>query len=353
MLSAVGDTVHVLPVVSALKRQWPETQITWVIHPLPHSLVAGHGAVDRFIVFPRPRASRAATAYLALARELRHTRYDLCLSLQVSAKAGVIQRLSGARLRIGFDWRRTRDLNWFANNVHIPPATDAHVQDQYLEFLRFLKVETDPVTWGLTLTGEERAARDAFFGPLGGPAVGLVLGATDPRRNWHAEGYARVIDEIGRRHGLPCVLLGGPSEEEARMAAGILSRSRGPVPPIDARGDGLRRMLWLLEGSALVVSPDTGPLHMARAVGTPVVGLYGRTNPRRAGPYRAWRDLLVDGYADHPGEAYDASRSYRNGMGRITPDQVLEKVVVALERYVGTTAGGRGSTPTSDRGATP
>jgi heptosyltransferase I len=337
MLSAVGDAVHVLPVVNALKRAWPESRVTWVIHPLPHSLVSGHRAVDRFVVFPRPRGPGAPGAFAALARDLRRTPFDLCLSLQTYGKAGLIQALSGARVRLGFDWRRARDLNWFANNAHIPARPDGHVQDQYFEFLRFLGVDPEPVVWGLEPTADERAAQARYFealpGPEHSPVVGMVLAASDPRRNWSAEGYARVIEGLGERHGARCLLLGGPSEAEARIAAEVAHLCRGPLRPIDARGDGLRRLLWLIEGCDLVVGPDTGPLHMARAIGTPVVGLYGRTNPRRAGPYARYRDLLVDGYAEYPGEEYPPSRSYRDGMGRVTPGTVLEKVELGLGRY--------------------
>ncbi len=330
MLSAMGDAVHVLPVVTALKRAWPRTRITWVIQPLPHTLVAGHPAVDRFVVFERRRGFGAVASYRDLRRTLRGSTFDVCLSLQVSAKAGLIQRLAPASIRIGFDWRMSRDLNWFLNDTHIPDGPDAHVQDQYLEFVRFLGVDPEPVEWGLGLTTAETAARDRFFGELGGRAVGFVLGATDARRDWTPEGYARVIDEVGERFGNPCLLLGGPSEKDSAMTDEILRRCQGSSRPVDARGDGLRRLLWLLDGCALVVSPDTGPLHMARAMGTPVVGLYGRTNPNRAGPYRGSEALLVDGYAEQPGERYGASRTYRDGMGRITPERVLEKIGIGL-----------------------
>jgi len=100
---------------------------------------------------------------------------------------------------------------------------------------------------------------------------------------------------------------------------------------VDARGGGLRRLLWLLDGSALVVSPDTGPLHMARAMEVPVVGLFGFTNPKRSGPYRRFTELIVDGYARFPGEDYRVSMDRRpGGMGRITTGMVMEKVELAL-----------------------
>ncbi len=116
------------------------------------------------------------------------------------------------------------------------------------------------------------------------------------------------------------------------MADRILSMTS--AHPIDTLGDDLRRLVWLLDGSALTLSPDTGPLHISRALDTPVVGLYGHTNPKRAGPFRGFYDLVVDGYAEFPGEEYPVSAKGRDGMRRISVDMVLEKVQVAMDRYV-------------------
>ena len=103
---------------------------------------------------------------------------------------------------------------------------------------------------------------------------------------------------------------------------------------IDARADDLRRAMWLMSRSALVLSPDTGPMHIARALGIPVVSLFGHTNPKRSGPYRAFEDLVVDGYATYAGEDYPITPQCRNGMQRVTVDAVLEKVSLAMQRYV-------------------
>ncbi|MGD8602021.1 MAG: glycosyltransferase family 9 protein, partial [Gemmatimonadota bacterium] len=105
------------------------------------------------------------------------------------------------------------------------------------------------------------------------------------------------------------------------------------APVVNALGDDVRRLAWLLDGSELVISPDTGPLHIARALGTPVIGLYGHTNPKRTGPYRAFEDLVVDGYTRREGGSNRASATQWSGMQRVTPERVLEKVALALERY--------------------
>jgi heptosyltransferase I len=332
MLSALGDAVHVLPVANALKRHWPDTRLTWIIQPVPHALVRHHEAVDEFLIFRRRRGAAAWRSYAELSRALAGRRFDLALNLQVYFKAGLITGLLRAGVKLGFDRRRARDLNWLFTTHRIPPHPPHHVQDQYLEFVRHLGIDPEPVAWGLRLTPEERAAQRAFFAGLDRPACAVVVGTSKPAKNWAPERYARLLDTIEARHGLRPVLVGGPSPVERAAAAAVKAGTRARV--VDALGDDVRRLAWLLEGAALVVSPDTGPLHLARALGTPVVGLYGYTNPRRYGPYRAFGDLVVDGYATHPGEHYPPAAVYRpDGMSRISVDMVEEKVGRAVALY--------------------
>lgn len=333
MLSALGDAMHVLPVANALKRAWPECRITWVVQPAAHALVAGHPAIDDFVVFRRQRGLGAWRGLRDVAVELRPRRFDLLIGLQVYLKAGLITGLAHARVKLGFDVRRARDAQWLFTNARIPARAPQHVQDQYLEFLQYLGVDPEPVTWGLALTNAERAAQQAFFAALDRRACAVVVGTSKPEKNWTPEGYARVVEAIEAKHGLRPVLVGGPSAEERRIADAILAGTRARV--VDALADDVRRLVWLLDGSALVVSPDTGPLHIARALGRPVVGLFGYTNPKRSGPYRAFADLVVDGYAAYEGEEYPISAKPREGMRRITVDAVLDKVDLAMARYVG------------------
>jgi heptosyltransferase I len=332
MLSAIGDAVHVLPVANALKRRWPESRITWVIQPVPHQLVAGHPAVDEFVVFERRRGMSGLASFAAVHQALRGRRFDLLLGLQVYFKAGLITALTDARVKLGFDRNRARDLQWLFTNRRIARHPPQHVQDQYFEFLEHLGVDPEPVTWDLTLTTTERDAQADFFHRLDRPACALVLGTSKPEKDWAVESWARVAEEVSQRYGLAPVLVGGPSEAERGVASRVVEAA--DVDVLDALGDGVRRLTWLLEGSALVVSPDTGPLHIARALGKPVVGLYGYTNPRRTGPYRAFEDLLVDGYAEHEGEDYPVSAEYRDGMRRVTVERVLEKIELAVQHYL-------------------
>ncbi|HSH75443.1 MAG TPA: glycosyltransferase family 9 protein [Longimicrobiales bacterium] len=328
MLSAIGDAVHVLPVANGLKRAWPESRITWIVQPVPHTLVAGHESIDEFVVFRRRRGWRALESYYELANNLKGKRFDLLLALQVYLKAGLIAALVPARIKLGFDRRRARDLQWIFTNRRIPPHPPQHVQDQYFEFLEYLGVDPRPVTWGLKLTSAEREAQAAFFGRLGAPACAVVVATSKPEKNWEPGRYAKLLERLEREHGLRPVLVGGPAPAERRVADRVLAATRAHA--VDALGDDLRRLMWLLDGSDLVISPDTGPLHIARALERPVVGLFGHTNPRRTGPYRAYEDLIVDGYAAHEGERYPITAEHRGGMGRVTVDAVMEKVARAM-----------------------
>jgi heptosyltransferase I len=333
MLSALGDAVHVLPVVNALRRAWPETRITWLIQPVPFRLVEGHVAVDRFVVFHRRKGLAAWRSFRDAAHELRRGEpFDLLLALQVYAKAGILTALTPAAVKLGFDRRRARDLNWLVTNRRIPRHPVQHVQDQYLEFLEYLGIDPEPVEWRVPIRDEDRAAQAAFFNGLDRPAAAVVVGTSRPEKNWAPARYARVLDAMESDLGLRPVLVGGPSPVERRLADEILARTSARV--VDTLGDDLRRLVWTLDGAALVLSPDTGPLHLARALDTPVVGLYGYTNPKRYGPYRKYEELVVDGYAHHAGEAYAPSMEYRpDGMDRVTVDGVLEKIELARKRY--------------------
>ena len=324
MLSALGDAVHVLPVVNALKRAYPQSRITWVIQPVPHQLVRGHPAVDEFVLFRRRRGAEAWRSYAELSRTLGNRRFDLLINLQVYLKAGLITAAMKADVKLGFDRRRARDMNWLFTTHRIPPRATGHVQDQYFEFLEYLGIDPQPVTWELRINNEERAQQLEYFAQFDRPVCGIVVGTSRLEKNWMPERYARVIEALEVDYGMQCVLLGGPAPAEQAMAERIMRETR--TQPIDALADDVRRLLWLIDGCALIISPDTGPLHIANALGKKIVGLYGYTNPKRYGPY-GHPEYVVDGYARFPGEAYPLSTEYRaDGMERVSVEAVLSKV---------------------------
>ena len=321
MMSAVGDAVHVLPVINAIKRAHPAAHITWVLQPGPATLVRGHRSVDDIVIFDRARGWRAFTDVRA---ELSRRPFDLVINLQVYFKAGVVTSFTRAPVKLGFDRARARDMNWLFTNRKIPPHAGQHVQDQYFEFLTAIGIAHEPVVWDLGPWPGERRWQQDFYANLERPAAAIVVATSKPEKDWAPERWAEVVDALDRDFGLQPVLVGGRSPRELHAEQVILQRAT--TNPRSALGSGLRNLVGIMDGAALVLSPDTGPLHISVALERPVVSLLGYTNPKRTGPYRKFHDLIVDAYGE-PGEDYPVSMENRPGrMPRIQVRDVLDRV---------------------------
>jgi heptosyltransferase I len=330
MMSAIGDAVHTLPVVNAIKRHSPGSHITWILQPGPATLVRGHPAVDDIVLFDR---SRGRQAFGDIRRILGQRRFDLAIALQVYLKAGIVTSFVRADVKLGFDRSRARDMNWLFTNRRIPAHPIQHVQDQYFEFLADLGVSPEPVTWGLGPWESERAWQLEWLAEFDRPICSIVLATSNPEKDWLPERWTEVCDALAERYGLRVVLVGGQSDRELRAEEIVMTKARHK--PVSMLGSGLRKLVGILDASALVIAPDTGPLHMSVALGTPVISLMGYTNPKRTGPYRRFHDLLIDAYGE-PGESYAPTMENRKGrMHLITTDAVLDKVRVWEERYRG------------------
>lgn len=326
MMSALGDAIHVLPLLDAIKAHAPRTHVTWILQPAAAQLVKSHPHVDDVVLFHR---DRGLAAYPEVRSQLATRSFDLVMALQVYFKAGVVTSLTRSPIKLGFDRARARDLNWLFTTHRIPPHEPQHVQDQYFEFLDAMGVPHGEAAWNLAPTAEERATAAALLEGRPRPVIGLVVGTSKPAKNWPADRYGELAVRLDKELGATVVLLGGPSPVEQAAAAAILAATNRPV---NALGSGIRGLVGLLTACDVVVSPDTGPYHMCVAMNVPAVGLYGYTNPKRVGPYRRFQELVIDAYGD-PGEDYPISMDYRyNRMGRIAVGAVFDKVRLALKR---------------------
>lgn len=334
MMSAVGDAVHVLPVVNALKRHAAAAHLTWILQPGPATLVRGHPAIDDIVLFDRSLGTRA---FLDVRRALAGRHFDLVIDLQVYFKAGIVTSFTRAPVKLGFDRARARDANWLFTTHRIPPHEPQHVQDQYFEFLTAVGVPVGDVVWNLGPWKDERAVQRAFFTPIERPVASIVVATSKPQKDWLPERWAAVADALYHDFGLQPVLVGGRSARE--LSAEEIVRRRARSPLVSALGSGLRNLVGILDGSALVLAPDTGPLHMAVALDRPVVSLIGYTNPKRTGPYRRFHDLIVDAYGE-PGENYPISMENRlDRMPRIEVRDVLDRVERWRANYASTVSG--------------
>lgn len=335
LLTGLGDVVHGLPIVNAFRRAWPETRITWVVEPMPAGILQPHPSIDHVIVFDK-KAGIAGVRDLR--RRMARERFDVALNFNIYFKSIFATLFSGARERWTFGRDRARDGVWLAGNRHLPARVRRHTQDMFLEFAEAVGVDPHPLEWRLVITPEEREQQRRLLERLDGRrAVALVPASANAKKDWPAERYADVVNAIEHDLGARAVLVGGPGAREVRAARIIETQS--DARPLWMMEDGVRRLIWIMDACAAAVAPDTGPLHIARALDTPVVGLFGHTNPWRVGPYRAYEDLWIDAYTE-PGEAPDAS-NWAPKLGRmetIDARAVIEKVELALQQEAAVTA---------------
>lgn len=333
LLSGIGDVVHGLPIVNALKREDPNRHITWVVQSEPAPLLRPHPSVHEVVTFDRKRGLGEVRA---LWRKFRPRSFDLVLNINIYFKAVVPTFTARAPHKICFGRDRSRDLVWLFANHRLPPRPRRHKQDQYIEFLDYLEVPAEPIEWRFTFTEQERDAQREYFGRFEGRRT-LAIVATSGRsaKDWPTDRIAELATACERDLGFKIILLGGSGSREQRRAREIIERSEASIEW--GLGPDLRRLLYLIDRCDLVVAPDTGPLHIARALGRVVIGLYGHTDPLREGPYRAFEDLWIDRYNfDAPDQPCDlAGRGGRlDRMDLIPASEVLEKVELALDRYL-------------------
>jgi len=338
MLGAVGDVVHTLPVLAALKRHRPACRVTWILQPGPASLLRGHPDIDEAIIF---RRSSGLRGFSEIRDVLRSREFDITLAMQSYLKAGLITLMTRSAVKLGYDRARTRDMTWMFNTASLPPRAERHHQDQFLEFLEPLGVPAEPLEWRLGPWQGELPWRNEFVAQFDRPVAAIVMGASRPEREWYADRWAAVCRSLYTDYGLAPVIAGGKSAREQEAEA-IVMRDSG-VPVVSTLGVPFRKLVSILDASALVVAVNTGPMHIAVALNRPTVSLHGFGNPKRVGPYRRFHDLMIDEYGD-PGEDYPITPRNRPGrMERITVDAVLGKVRLWKERYFSVTT----STPKS------
>ena len=289
-LSAIGDTCHVVPLLRTLQTAWPRTRFAWVIGKLEAKLM---GLIPDVELITVDKGAGLAAFSRLRTDMLRRGAFDLLLHLQLSLRASATAALIPAPVKLGFDKPRARELQWLFTNQRIAPRTREHVLDSFLGFADALGVPRQPLRWDIPLT-PDALAYAAHLVPDSQPTMVISACSSHRARNWRPERYAAVADYAAKKHGMRVILSGGPSGVEREMAQAIARHAR--VPLIDQVGkDTLPQLLALLARATVLLTPDSGPAHMATMVKLPVIGLYAATNPARSGPYLS-RRWCVDAY---------------------------------------------------------
>jgi heptosyltransferase I len=231
-----------------------------------------------------------------LRRQLRARRFDVLLHMQLAVRASVIAHQVTAPVKVGFDRARARELQWLVTNTRIAPRSREHVLDSFFGFVGALGIQERILRWDVPLPADALSYAEALI-PDSQPTLVISPCSSHRLRNWSAERYAAVADHAFKEHGMRVILAGGPTTLERETGAAIERLVDARTKVVNQVGkDTLPQLLALLRRARVLVAPDSGPVHMATMVGTPVIGLYAATNPARSGPYLS-RQWCVDAYA--------------------------------------------------------
>jgi len=291
-LSAIGDTCHALAVIRRLQDTWPDARITWVIGKTEASLMADIPDID-FVIFDK---SRGRAAYRDVRAELQGKLFDIALCMHASLRANLLVRSLPATIRLGFDRARAKDFQWLFTNRRIAAAAGEHAMDAMMAFATAIGAATSPLRWDIPLPDADKAFAAQFA--TGDRPLVLISPCSSQRarnfRNWSPENYAAVISHLETVHDARVVLTGGPSELEKDYGEKLSAGSKA----INLTGQStLKQLAALIDAADLVICPDSGPAHMATAMGTAVVGLYATSNPERTGPYNSQK-FTINRYPD-------------------------------------------------------
>jgi len=290
--SALGDVIHTLPLLKALRSRFPEARISWVVKEEFSNLLEGNPYLEQTFPFDGKgwkepaNAGRIVLNFARLIRKIRQEQFDLVLDLQGLFRSGLVTYLSGAACRAGFSG--ARELSPIFYNLKVPgPQMELHAIDRYLRFLSHLGIEAKGFDFPITLTDADREhVRNLLRGEAcsqsGRRLVLLNPGAAWESKRWPAKHFAQLGDGLRKRYGVEVGLIGAPGD--LPLAEEIRSQMvSAPLMPVGRTT--LRQLAALFQEGTLLITNDSGPMHLAVAMSTPVLALFGPTSPRRTGPY--------------------------------------------------------------------
>ena len=332
---AIGDVTRALPLAVRIKRAWPSAELCWAVEPLSRGLVEGHPAIDRVFVFDRPNGF---AAYRRFVGELKRERFELVLDLQRHFKSGITAFLTRAPRRLGFHPRSAKEFNWVFSTEYIAAVPNFSPKiEHYQLFGDALGLPPlEPLEFGLKPTEADLLRMEQLIAESAGEEMtsrehrlGLIVGSSWRSRFWSVEHYVALIERARSSLGLVPILIGSKGEMEfgeqvmAALPKGAAINLIGKTALAD--------LVPLLASLRVAVGSDSGPMHIAAAVGTPVISLWGSTSPKRSAPYGSERYVLQS--------AVGCSPCYRRecpGLGTLCMRAIPSQAVVAqLESVLG------------------
>jgi heptosyltransferase-1 len=321
--SAIGDVVHTLPILNLIRRKWPAAQIAWLVTPACAGILEKHPQLDEIFLFDRRRWASwwfHPERFLELrrfARNLRGHKFDLVIDLQGLFRSGWLARRTGAPVRVGF--ANAREMAWAFYTHRVPIDTmEQHAIDRYLQLARFIGCEDGPVEY---VFGHDDADRASVQNLIKADHYAVLAPGTNwPTKRWPIDRFAALPPLLKQHFDLDSIVVGGPGERDlgGRIPAAVNLAGRTT----------LRELCALIERAAIVISNDSGPMHIAAALARPLVALFGPTSPTRTGPYA--RDDAVLRLDIPCSPCYSRQCSHQSCLQWIGVDPVLQAIHAQL-----------------------
>lgn len=322
-LSSLGDIIFTLPVLAALRDTFCRSHIAWAVNERWRPLLEGNPDLNEIIVLP----NNSIRAFFKCGKRLGENNYTCVLDVQGLYKSALLAKLTRVKQRIGYSFSYAREgAASFLYTQRVKPAT-RHMVDMNLELAAAAGAKITSPRFPLTISGEAQSAVSQFLTSMKISRY-LVLspGGGWLSKLWPPDRFGELALKIWEKHELRIIINSGPGEAE--LAEAVVANATSALPIVVQYG--VPEMMALLRGAELVVAADSGPLHLANALGTPVVGLFGPTSPDRNGPYGG-RDIVVRNL-DDADTTYKRGNSYSEEMYSITVEQVMDAVHQRLAR---------------------
>lgn len=325
-LSAIGDVCNAIAAVQAIQKQWPSTSLTWIAGKTEASLLQALLPEVRVIAYDKKQGIKGMRA---IWQQLKHEHFDALLHMQTAIRASLLSIGVKARYKLGFDHTRSSDLQQWFTNVKVPSPVSLHVLDGFMAFTEQLGIAPQTPRWQINLANElQQWAKQQLTDK---PLFIIAPSSSKAFKNWNVDGYVAVIKHA-QSQGFSVMLIGSAADNEQILGQQIVAKLEQEVINLIGKTS-LLQLLALIQQASLVLAPDSGPVHLANAVGTPVIGLYAHHNPKRTGPYQ-YQDYVVTAFeaallAETGKTAAEVNWRTRvkdnNAMDRISNQQVIDR----------------------------
>ena len=324
-LSAIGDVCHTLAVVRAIQDHWPTTRLTWIIGKLEHQLVGDIDGIN-FLVYDKGNEKQSLkTIKTAVAQE----NFDALLHMQISIRSSRISRLIRTPIKLGFDKKRAKDFQWLFTSHRITAKPKQHVMDGLFGFAEAIGVprpSDNELRWDIPLSQADRDFARQYI-PDGSKTL-VISPCSSQRarnfRNWSIANYVAAVAQA-QQLGMQVIITGGPTELEREYGSKISQFSEGEVTNLVGQTS-LKQLAALLGRATVLISPDSGPAHMANAMRTPVIGLYATSNPNRTGPYLSNDKWVVNAYPEACAKFKNTDSDQIKWGGRVRDPNAMELI---------------------------